>query len=383
MSNTAPSRAGLSSVPMVPTTRNLTAPPTPYWCERYRGGCVEDDDGFFLAALSREMSLTLSSSVSFFHSCTLRALGPKTSLPSMDITKRQSLSLWGRLTEGDSKTVCLRCICKCVNSSVAVTPESLDISWASRTVELALCRRSSRREASFSTESFATDERKKIITFCRKLYTTSKDVEEMVAEWAERVAKASSQYGHFAILVSGTCSTAVEVGSFIISGESSCSSQRIGYVNVKAGRKVLRRVLFVPGIFDCRRRPLVRLATGFWLLSMLVETQGSVDDVLGLLNGRPLLMQFILLLFKFWFSLQVTAEGTIVLGSGCGKLIKCLSPEVWESMRLISSCYADVLASRSWSLESLWEDWLFLNRPSWVSRSLFSRVVVAFTGSLT
>ena len=244
----------------------------------------------------------------------------------MDITKRRSLSLWGRLTEGDSKTVCLRCICKCVNSSVAVTPESLDISWASRTVELALCRRSSRREASFSTESFATDERKKIITFCRKLYTTSEDVEEMVAEWAERVAKASSQYGHFVILVSWTCSTAVEVGSFIISGESSCSSQDIGYVNVKAGRKVLRRELFVPGIFDCRRRPLVRLATGFWLLSMLVETQGSADDVLGLFNGRPLLMQFILLLFKFWFSLQVTAEGTIVLGSGCGNVNQVLVP---------------------------------------------------------
>ena len=148
----------------------------------------------------------------------------------------------------------------------------------------------------------------------------------MVAEWAERVAKASSQYGHFVILVSWTCSTAVEVGSFIISGESSCSSQGIGYVNVKAGRKVLRRELFVPGIFDCRRRPLVRLATGFWLLSMLVETQGSVDDVLGLFNGRPLLMQFILLLFKFWFSLQVTAEGTIVLGSGCGNVNQVLVP---------------------------------------------------------
>ena len=81
-----------------------------------------------------EMSLTLTSSVSFFHSCTLRALGPKTSLPPMDITKRRSLSLWGRLTEGDSKTVCLRCIWKCMKSSVQVTPESWNISWASRTV---------------------------------------------------------------------------------------------------------------------------------------------------------------------------------------------------------------------------------------------------------
>ena len=86
-------------------------------------------------------------------------------------------------------------------------------------------------EASFATESFASDERKKIITFCRKLYTTSKDVAEMVAEWAEHVAKASSQYGHFAILASKTCSTAADVGGFIISGESSCSSQRIGNVD--------------------------------------------------------------------------------------------------------------------------------------------------------
>ena len=96
---------------------------------------------------------------------------------------------------------------------------------------LALRRRLSRSEASFATESFASDERKKIITFCRKLYTTSKDVTEMVAEWAERVAKASSQYGHFAILASGTCSTAADVGGFIISGESSCSSQHIGNVD--------------------------------------------------------------------------------------------------------------------------------------------------------
>ena len=122
-------------------------------------------------ALSREMSLTLSSSVSFFHSCTLRALGPNT-LPPMDITKRPVLI---SLREVDRKEILRLYVyvayVQCVNSSVAVTPESLDISWASRTVELALCKRSSRREASFSTESFATDERKKIITFCRKLYT--------------------------------------------------------------------------------------------------------------------------------------------------------------------------------------------------------------------
>ena len=45
-------------------------------------------------------------------------------------------------------------------------------------------------EASFLTESLATEERKKTMTFCMKLYMASRDVAEMVEEWPERAANA-------------------------------------------------------------------------------------------------------------------------------------------------------------------------------------------------
>ena len=53
----------------------------------------------------------------------------------------------------------------------------------------------------------------------------------MVAECADRAANASSQDEHFVISASGTWSTAVDVGSFSISGESSCSSQHLDTVD--------------------------------------------------------------------------------------------------------------------------------------------------------
>ena len=98
------------------------------------------------------------------------------------------LEIWGRSTAGDSRTVRLRSICKCVYSSVAVTPASWDISWASRAVELTHWRMSSKTETSFLMVSWAADEWKNIMTFCRKLYTTSRDVDAMVAEWEDQGA---------------------------------------------------------------------------------------------------------------------------------------------------------------------------------------------------
>ena len=71
-------------------------------------------------------------------------------------------------------------------------PASCDISWASKTVELALWRRSSRRKA-------LTEERRKIMTSCKKLYAASREVEEIDVECAEWAAKAPNQEEHFAI----------------------------------------------------------------------------------------------------------------------------------------------------------------------------------------
>ena len=86
-------------------------------------------------------------------------------------------------------------------------------------------------EASFLTESFATENRKNIITFCMKLYNASRDVEEIVEECADHAANASSQEEHLPVSASGTWSTAVDVGGFNISGESSWSSQDLGRVD--------------------------------------------------------------------------------------------------------------------------------------------------------
>ena len=156
----------------------------------------------------------------------LHSLGPKRSLPPTAITRRWSLSHWGRSTVEDSRTVLLWSRYKWVYSSVAVTPASCDISWASRMVELARWDHLGAKRLT----SFATEEWRKMMTFCRKLYTASKDVDEMVAECADRAAKASNQEEHFAISASGTWSTAVEVGGFNMTGESSCSSHRFGKV---------------------------------------------------------------------------------------------------------------------------------------------------------
>ena len=68
------------------------------------------------------------------------------------------------------------------------------------------------------------------MTFWRKLYTASKDVDEMVAECADQAAKASSQEEHIAISASGTWSTTLEVGGFNMSGGSPCSFHRFGKV---------------------------------------------------------------------------------------------------------------------------------------------------------
>ena len=50
----------------------------------------------------------------------------------------------------------------------------------------------------------------------------------------------------------------------------------------------------------------------------VVETQGSVDDVLGSLMGGHCWCSLSCFFLSSDLSLQVTAEGTIVLGSGCG-----------------------------------------------------------------
>ena len=140
------------------------------------GGRGSEEEGFFLdlsrwtlSSKTRAMSLTFSSSVSNFHSCTLRASGPKRSLPPTDITSSRSLSRCGRATVGESKTKWRRSMCRCVNSSVAVAPASWAIMWASRAIELALWMRSSTSEMSLWILFFEAESRKKRRTFCWKL----------------------------------------------------------------------------------------------------------------------------------------------------------------------------------------------------------------------
>ena len=156
---------------------------------------------------------------------------------------------------------------ECENSSVAVRPASWNISWAPKTVELALWRRSSRGEASF------------LIVFCHwraqkddgllhEVLYSFKGRRCMVAECADRVVNASSHYEHFAISASGTWSTAVNVGGFNISGESSCSSQGLGKVY---------RILWVVGKFLGENSLLQGFSTVGGGRRFLVAVRAGID----------------------------------------------------------------------------------------------------------
>ena len=174
------------------------------------------------------MSLTFSSSVSLFHSWTWRAFGPNRSCPPTSMSRSLSLSRWGRDTDGSSRTDRRRNMCRCVNSSVAVTPESWAMIWASRAIELALWKRSSMIEISFWMLFLAAESRKNSRTFCWKLYTETIEVADMVAVWAARAAKASNQEEPLDMVASGTSGTAVERGGRNIKGDEECKSQRFG-----------------------------------------------------------------------------------------------------------------------------------------------------------
>ena len=110
-----------------------------------------------------------SSSVSSFYSCTLRASGPKRSLPPTDMTSGRSLSLWGRSTVGDSKMERRRSLWRWVKSSVEVTPESWAMICASRAIELALWMRSSTNVMSFWILFLVAESWMNLGTFWRKL----------------------------------------------------------------------------------------------------------------------------------------------------------------------------------------------------------------------
>ena len=87
-------------------------------------------------------------------------------LPPTGKTSRRSLSRCGRVTVGASNTERRRSIWRWVNSSVAVTPESWAIMWASRAMELALWIRSSTSDMSFWILFFEAESRRKRRTFC-------------------------------------------------------------------------------------------------------------------------------------------------------------------------------------------------------------------------
>ena len=120
------------------------------------------------------------------------------------------------------------------------------------------------------------------MTFCKKLYTVSRDVKDKDAECAEWMANASNQEEHLAISESGNWSTAVDVGGLNISGESAC-------------------ILCVVGKFEGKNSVsqgfLTRGGGGgggggtdkknFGLLANLVQPQSMVDNPLCLLE-RPL-----------------------------------------------------------------------------------------------
>ena len=273
------------------------------------------------------------------------------------MTRRRSLSCWGRLTVGASRTERRRSMCRWVKSSVAVTPESCAIMWASRAMELARWIRSSTRETSFFILSLEAESRKNWRTFCWKLYTAMMDVADIVAVWAALAAKASSQDELFEISESGTSVTAVDWGGRSIRGEEECKSQRLGMeegilcvVGNSLGTKVLSHGFLtvggghlsaVPALGGgpCWYNPRVRSIT------FLCELWGG--------HCRRSFSCF------FFISCEETAphgKGSSVLGRAEETVIRDDS-SVWESIRLVRSWYAVVQASFSLSPESRWNDW--------------------------
>ena len=79
-----------------------------------------------------------------------------------------SLSLWGRSTVAESRTVQRRSMCKCAKGSVAIIAESCDMSCASRMVEFILCRSKSSMGAISSILPWATADLNMRMTRCVK-----------------------------------------------------------------------------------------------------------------------------------------------------------------------------------------------------------------------
>ena len=118
-------------------------------------------------------------------------------------------------------------------------------------------------------------------------------------------------------------------------GESSCSSQRFGSVEgtLCAVGKSLGLNSLSQDIGNSRQRPWCRWQASLGLLAMLIQSQCTIHNSLGGLDGRPLKMEFFFSLLKLCLWFQVTVEkGPSVLVREGGMLIKCLSSEAWESL---------------------------------------------------
>ena len=292
------------------------------------------------------MSLTFSSSVSNFHSCTLQASGPKRSFPPTDITRRQSLSRCGRATVGESKTERRRSIWRWVNSSVAVTPESWAMICASRAIELALWMRSSTNEMSFWMlwGGGITDEFQDLLLEIVDSY-----------HWSSGHGRGMGSPGCESFQPRRTLWDLWVLDFWYRRGLWRTEHERRGCVkvpsfghrgrNLVCSRKFHRDETFIPRILHLRR-PFVS-CTWFRRRTMLIEGQGTIYYLMNqsLWGGhwRCSLSCF------FFISLEVVrphGNGSSLFGREEETLMSDDS-SVWDNIRLVRSWYAAVHASFS------------------------------------
>ena len=98
----------------------------------------------------------------------------------------------------------------------------------------------------------------------------------------------------------------------------------------KCRRDLMRRweffggEVFGPRIFYRRRRPGSRRTTSLGLRAVLAKAQSSVNDTFGLFDRRPLQMQLVMLLLKFWFPFKVAMKGSLGFWTRRGNIDKLL-----------------------------------------------------------
>ena len=293
------------------------------------GGHEEEEEveDSLWAALSRcwrssktqEIIFTCSSSMSLRHSWTWHALGPNRSWPTKDITIRRSLSRSGSSREGASSTVRRLNICRCVYSLVDVTPASWDISWASSTVELACCKSSSRWETSQQRREEQDTLLKKVVD---SLYRCSRHHRGMRRRGSER-------------LEPGGALVDFCIRNFFNHHGSRWFQHQWWLIMQlptfgKCQRDLIRRWKFFggevlgPRIFYRKRRPGSRRTTSLGLRAVLVKAQSFVNDTFGLFDRRPLQMQLVMLLPKFWFPFKVAVKGSLGFWTRRGNIDKLL-----------------------------------------------------------